>query len=67
MTNIFVERDAVLLEFLTVNVTTLADGQGTRYRAELNAKLHGLDATRPDDVKKIIDTVITDSAIASAF
>ena len=44
----------------------LADGQGTRYRAELNVKLPGLDTMTPEDVKKTIDTVITDPATASA-
>jgi hypothetical protein len=54
------------MELLTVDVTTLADGQGTRYRSELNVKFPGLDAMAPDDVKKTIDTVITDPATASA-
>jgi hypothetical protein len=66
VTQITVKRDAVLMELLTVDVTTLAEGQGTRYRAELNVKLPGLDAMTPDDVKKTIDTVITDPAAASA-
>ncbi len=57
---------SVLLELLTVDVTTLADGQGTRYRAELNVKLRGLETMSPEDVKKIIDTVIADPATASA-
>ena len=30
------------MELLTVDVATLADGQGTRDRAELNVKLPGL-------------------------
>ena len=66
VTQITVKRDAVLMELLTVDVTTLADGQGTRYRAELNVRLPGLDNMTPDDVKKTIDTVITDPATASA-
>ncbi len=66
VTQITVKRDAVLMELLTVDVTTLADGQGTRYRAELNVKLPGLDSMTPEDVKKTIDTVITDPATASA-
>ncbi len=66
VTQITVKRDAVLMELLTVDVTTLADGQGTRYRAELNVKLPGLDTMSPDDVKKTIDTVIANPAIASA-
>ncbi len=66
VTQISVKRDAVLMELLTVDVTTLADGQGTRYRAELNVKLPGLDNMTPDDVKKTIDTVIADPATASA-
>ena len=66
VTNINVKRDSVLLELLTVDVITLADGQGTRYRAELNVKLPGLDTMSPEDVKKTIDTVIADPATASA-
>ena len=60
------KRDAVLLELLTVDVTTLADGQGTRYRAELDVKLPGLDNMTADDVKKAIEAVVADPAIASA-
>lgn len=66
VTQIYVKRDAVQLELLTVDVTTLADGQGTRYRAELNVKLPGMDSMTPDDVKKTIDAVIADPATASA-
>jgi hypothetical protein len=66
VTDVLVRRDAVQLELLTVDVTTLADGQGTRYRAELNVKLPGLDTMTPDDVKKSIETVVADSAVASA-
>jgi hypothetical protein len=66
VTDLFVKKDAVQVELLTVDVTTLADGQGTRYRAELNVKLPGLDTMSPDDVKKSIDAVITDPATASA-
>ncbi len=66
VTQITVKRDAVLMELLSVDVTSLADGQGTRYRAELNVKLPGLDTMTPDDVKKTIDTVIADPATASA-
>ena len=66
VTQITVKRDAVLMELLTVDVTTLADGQGTRYRAEVNVKLPGLDSMTPEDVKKTIDTVIADPATASA-
>ena len=66
ITQIFVKRDAVELELLTVDVTTLAERQGTRYRAELNVKLPGLDSMTPDDVKKAIDTIVTDPATASA-
>ncbi|WP_124846863.1 hypothetical protein [Acidipila sp. EB88] len=55
------------MELLTVNVTTLAERQGTRYRrAELNVKLPGLDSMTPEDVKKTIDTVVADPATASA-
>jgi len=66
VTDVLVKRDAVQLELLTVDVTTLADGQGTRYRAELNVKLPGLDTMTPDDVKKSIETVVADPAVASA-
>jgi hypothetical protein len=66
VTNILVKRNAVLLELLTVDTTTLADGQGTRYRAELNFKLPGLDSMTADDVKKAIDTVVADPATVSA-
>lgn len=66
VTTITVKRDAVLMELLTTDVTTLADGQGTRYRAELNIKLPDLDSMTPEDVKKTIDTVLTDPATASA-
>jgi hypothetical protein len=66
VTDVLVKRDAVLLELLTVEVTTLADGQGTRYRAELNVKLPGLDSMTADDVKKTIDTVVADPTVASA-
>lgn len=66
VTDILVKRDAVLVELLTVDVTTLGDGRGTRYRAELNVKLPGLDNMTPDDVRKAIDTVVTDPASASA-
>ncbi len=54
------------MKLLTTDVTTLGDGQGTRYRAELNVKLPGLDEMTPEDVKKTIDTVITDPATVSA-
>ncbi len=53
-------------ELLTVDVATLGDGRGTRYRAELNVKLPGLDTMTPEDMKKTIDTVLTDPATASA-
>jgi len=66
VTDVLVKRDAVRLELLTVDVTTLVDGQGTRYRAELNVKLPGLDTMTPEDAKKAIDTVIAVPAVASA-
>lgn len=66
VTQITVRKDAVLMELLTVDVTTLADGRGTRYRAELNIKVPGMDEITPEDIKKTIDTVITDPATASA-
>ena len=65
VTDVLVKRDAVQLELLTVDVTTLADGQGTRYRAELNVKLPGLDTMTPGDVKKSIETVVADPAAVS--
>ena len=66
VTMITVRKDSVLMELLTTDVTTLGDGQGTRYRAELNVKLPNLDTMTPEDVKKTIDTVIADPATASA-
>lgn len=66
VTMITVKKDSVLMELLTADVTTLGDGQGTRYRSELNIKLPGLDSMTPEDVKKTIDTVVTDPATASA-
>ena len=66
VTQIFVKKNAVQLELLTVDVATLGDGMSTRYRAELNVKLPGLDTMTPDDVKKTIDAVVADPAVASA-
>ena len=66
ITQILPKRDAVMFELLTVDVATLGDGRGTRYRAELNIKLPGLDTMTPEDMKKTIDTVLTDPATASA-
>jgi hypothetical protein len=66
VTNLYANKTSVFIELLTVDVTTLGDGQGTRYRAELNVKLPGLDSMSPEDVKKVIDTVIADPATASA-
>jgi hypothetical protein len=66
VTMITVRKDSVLMELLTTDVTTLGDGQGTRYRAELNMKLPGLETMSTDDVKKTIDAVLTDPASASA-
>jgi hypothetical protein len=66
VTQITVKRDAAMFELLTVDVTTLGDGRGTRYRAELNVKLPGLENMTPEDMKKTIDTIITDPATASA-
>ena len=51
-------HDAVLFDLLTVDVVTLGDGRGTRYRSELNIKLPGLDTMTPEDMKKVIDTVL---------
>ena len=52
------KRDAVLYRTAHgTDVTTLGDGRGTRYRAELNIKLPGLDTMTPEDMKKTIDTV----------
>lgn len=50
----------------SLNVATLADGQGIRNRAELNIKLPGLDTVTPDDVKTSIETVVADPAAAAA-
>jgi len=66
VTDILVKKDAVLIELVTVDVVTLGDGLSTRYRAELNVKLPGIDTMTPDDVKKTIDTVIAGPAVASA-
>ncbi len=66
VTDILVKHDAVQLELLTVDVTTLGDGISTRYRAELNVKLPGLDTMTPEDVKKTIDNIVADPAVASA-
>jgi hypothetical protein len=63
---ITVRKESVLMELLTGDVATLGDGRGTRYRAELNVKLPGLQNMTPEDIKKTIDTVITDPATASA-
>ncbi|AXC12040.1 hypothetical protein ACPOL_2727 [Acidisarcina polymorpha] len=65
VTQIFVKKDAVQVELLTVDTTTLGDGQGTRYRAELNVKLPGLESLSADDVKKAIDTVVANPATVS--
>ena len=66
VTMITVRKDSVLMELLTTDVTTLGDGQGTRYRAELNIKLPNLDTMTPEAVEKTIGNVITDPATASA-
>ncbi len=66
VTRILPKRDSVLFELLTVDVATLGDGRGTRYRAELNVKIPGLDTMTPEEMKKSIDAVITDPATASA-
>jgi len=66
VTDFLVKHDAVLMELVTVDTTTLADGQGTRYRAEVNVKLPGLGSMTVDEVKKTIDSIVTDPANASA-
>ena len=66
ITQITVKKDSVLMELLTTDVTTLGDGRGTRYRAELNFKFPGLDNMTPDDVKKTIKTVVTGPDAASS-
>ena len=66
VTQVDVKRDAVQLELLTVDVTTLGDGQGTRYRAEVNFTIPGIDTMTAEDIKKTIDTVVADPATASA-
>ena len=49
-----------------MDVTTFGDGQGTRYRAEVNFKILGIDTMTAEDIKKTIDTVVADPATASA-
>ena len=66
VTSIYVKRDAVQMELLTVDVATLGNGMSTRYRAELNVKIPNLDTMTPDDVKQVIDNVVADPAVASA-
>ena len=65
MTQILGKCDAVQLKLLTVDVATLVDGMSTRYRAELNVKLPGIDTMTPEDVKKAIEPGIANHAIAS--
>ena len=66
VTGILVKRDSILVNLLTVEVTTLAEGRGTRYIAELNFKLPGADAMSADDIKEAIDPIVADPATASA-
>ena len=49
-----------------MDVTTLAEGRGTRYIAELNFKLPGVNDMSAADIKKAIDPIIADPATASA-
>ena len=66
VTKLDIKRDVVHFELITENVTTLAGGEGTRYRAEVNFHIPDLESMKPEDVKKTIDGVIADSATASA-
>ena len=66
VTRLDVKHDLVHFELLTEDVTTLAGGEGTRYRSELNFPVPNLDSMQPDAVKKLIDAVIADPATANA-
>jgi hypothetical protein len=66
VTKLDVKQDLVHFELMTANVTTLGDGSGTRYRAEVNFRIPNLDSMKPEEVKKTIDAVIADSATANA-
>lgn len=55
VTQITVKRDAAMFELLTVDVATLGDGRGTRYRAELNVKLPVPENMTPEDTFRIVD------------
>jgi hypothetical protein len=66
VTKLDVKKDAIHLELLTQNVTTLRGGEGIRYRAELVFHIPSLDAMTPAEVKKSIDAIVADSATANA-
>ena len=66
VTKLDVKRDTVHFEVITTKVTTLAGGEGTRYRAEVNFHIPGLDTMKAEDVKKTIDAVMADAATANA-
>ncbi|AXC16415.1 hypothetical protein ACPOL_7225 (plasmid) [Acidisarcina polymorpha] len=66
VTKLDVKGDQVRFELLTVNVTTLGSGIGTRYRAEVTFHIPNLDTLKADEVQKTIDAVIADSATANA-
>ncbi len=65
VTKMDVRNDEVRFELITANITTLGDGTGTRYRAELNIRIPGLSSMPAADAKKIIDGVIADKATAA--
>lgn len=66
VTKLDVKRDTVHFELITAKVTTLAGGEGTRYRAEVNFHIPGLETMKPEEVKRTIDAVIADAATANA-
>ena len=66
VTRLGVSKNTVHMELLTQKVTTLDCCGGTRYRSELNFRISNLDNLSPDEVKKIIDGVIADSATTNA-
>ena len=67
VTKLDVKPDRIHFELITQNVTTLAGGNGTRYRSEVVFRFPkgALETMKPEDVKKTIDPVIADAAIAN--
>lgn len=66
VTKLDVKQDSIHFELITTDVTTLGGGNSTRYRAEVNFRIPNLDSMTAEDVKKVIDPVIADSATANA-